>query len=211
MKSKKIDLEKWPRKDLFEHFIKDVRCVITITAEIEITKLINFCNENGLKFYPAMLYHVVKAVSGREEFKIGYSSKKELVVWEKVFPSHVIFNESSEDFTRIITQYDNCFEKFYTNVIEDIRENKDKRAFEVSYSYKNTFDVSCLPWLKYKSCDLHIYDDGTYLAPVITWGKYEKHKNKYALPLTMQIHHAVADGFHIAQFFADVEKSIQVL
>ena len=69
----------------------------------------------------------------------------------------------------------------------------------------NTFDISCLPWLHYTAFDLHGFDEGRYLAPVITWGKYADYGGKLQLPLTLQIHHAVADGFHAARFFADVE------
>ena len=31
------------------------------------------------------------------------------------------------------------------------------------------------------------------------------------MPLTMQIHHAVADGFHIARFFDDIQSEIKEL
>lgn len=39
-------------------------------------------------------------------------------------------------------------------------------------------------------------------------GKYEAENNKLILPLTMNIHHAVADGFHISRFFNEVQKLI---
>ena len=31
------------------------------------------------------------------------------------------------------------------------------------------------------------------------------------MPLTMNIHHAVADGFHLSRFFADVQELIDHL
>jgi chloramphenicol O-acetyltransferase len=39
-------------------------------------------------------------------------------------------------------------------------------------------------------------------------GKYECENGKLVMPLTMQIHHAVADSFHTARFFKDVEDEI---
>ena len=46
------------------------------------------------------------------------------------------------------------------------------------------------------------------LAPVITWGKNEVEQEKYLMPLSMNIHHAVADGFHLSRFFIEVQELI---
>lgn len=75
----------------------------------------------------------------------------------------------------------------------------------------NTFDVSCLPWVRYKNFDIHVFDEGKYLAPVVTWGKYEIENGKTVLPLSMNIHHAVADGWHLSRFFVDVQEIINTL
>ena len=209
MNYKKIDFSTWPRRELFKHFIDDVRCVVTITADIDISKVLDFCQESNRKFYPAMLFLVSKTINKHDEFKLGYNSKGDIILWDRVCPSHVVFNKNDEIFTRLITEYDDSFTLFHDRVIGDIKNNTDKRAFQIKYEQTNTFDVSCLPWLHYKSCDLHVYDKGTYLAPVITWGKYVKSCNNWFMPLTMQIHHAVADGFHIARFFTELENEIQ--
>ena len=75
----------------------------------------------------------------------------------------------------------------------------------------NFFDVSCLPWVRYNHFDMHIFDEGKFLAPVITWGKYEETNGKYIMPLTMNIHHAVADGFHLSRFFTEAQGLIDSL
>ena len=46
------------------------------------------------------------------------------------------------------------------------------------------------------------------MAPVVTWGKYEDEGDKTLMPLTMNIHHAVADGFHLSRFFNEVQELI---
>ena len=59
---------------------------------------------------------------------------------------------------------------------------------------------------------MHIFDSGTYLAPVITWGKYEKdNSGRILMPLSLNIHHAVADGFHLSRFFIEVQELINSL
>ncbi|NSB44721.1 chloramphenicol O-acetyltransferase [Clostridium saccharoperbutylacetonicum] len=41
---------------------------------------------------------------------------------------------------------------------------------------------------------------------MITWGKFFEEGKKIIMPLTIQIHHAVADGYHCSLFFSDVNK-----
>lgn len=51
----------------------------------------------------------------------------------------------------------------------------------------------------------------TTLAPVVTWGKYELQQGRLKMPLTMNIHHAVADGFHLSRFFTEVQEQMDAL
>ena len=53
---------------------------------------------------------------------------------------------------------------------------------------------------------MHVFDEGQYLAPVVTWGKYISQNDKIIMPLTMNIHHAVADGFHLCRFFTEIQN-----
>lgn len=210
MKYQKLNMEKWPRKEIFKHFIEDVRCVITITADVEVGNVVRFCKEKGYSFYPTFIFIVSHVVNQQEELKIRINNEGELILWDRVDPSYVVFHPEDQLFTRLISQYYPDFAECYSQITADMRKHQNKRAFEINYENQNTFDVSCLPWMHYKSCDLHVYDSGIYLAPVITWGKFQENsEGKINMPLTMQIHHAVADGFHIGQFFQNVEKTIE--
>ena len=206
-----IDLGTWVRRDIFKHFIQDIRCVICITTEIDVTDVLAFCKANNRRFYPTFLYLVARAINQRDELKMGYDNAGKLIRWHEVSPSYVVFHPEDELFTRLITDYSPNFDVFYERVVSDMILHQNKRAFEIPYTAQNTFDASCLPWLSYKSCDLHVFDSGTYLAPIVTWGKYEDVNGNLTMPLTMQIHHAVADGFHIARFFSDIKEEIKIL
>ena len=57
-----------------------------------------------------------------------------------------------------------------------------------------------------------MFDEGKFLAPVVTWGRFEKAEDgKLLMPLTMNIHHAVADGFHLSRFFTEVQAQINAM
>ncbi len=211
MNYKKIAMEKWQRAGIFRHFIDDVRCVVCITADMDVTEVLAFCKAGQYRFYPVFLYLVSRGVNRREEFRMGYDENGELIVWNEVSPSYPVFQPEDELFTRLITVYSPNFGTFYQRVLADLESHKDARGHEVVYSERNVFDASCLPWLNYKACSLHVFDGGNYLAPIVTWGRYQDFNGKVTMPLTMQIHHAVADGFHISRFYEDIRAEVAAL
>ena len=203
-----ISLDTWPRRDIFRHFINDLRCIISITSEIDVSRVIYYCKKNNYDFYPIILYIITKSLNKRDEFKIGYDVNGNLILWDYISPSHIDFNLDDELVTRLVTEFIPDIDLFHKRVRNDMDSNKQKRGFEIEYNIQNTFDASCIPWINYSSCELHVFNEGTYLRPIITWGKYEKKNGKVMMPLTMRIHHAVADAFHISRFYSDVENEI---
>ena len=75
----------------------------------------------------------------------------------------------------------------------------------------NFFDVSCLPCVNCRHFDLHVFDAGRFLAPVITWGKYQCSNGQWRMPLTTNVHHAAADGFRLSRFFLEVQEELDKL
>ena len=44
-----------------------------------------------------------------------------------------------------------------------------------------------------------------YLLPIFTFGKYYEEGGKYYIPLSIQVHHAVCDGFHVCRFLDELQ------
>lgn len=196
----------WERAELFQYFIHQLRCVMSITVEIDITEFLKIIHNKGYQFYPAMIWVVSSAINCREEFRMGYDENNEVGVWDYVSPYYTHFYKEDQKFVKLVTEYNSDFKIFYHNFLTDLERYKDLRWFEQKDISKNTFDLSCLPWVHYQSFDMHIFDSGTYIAPIVTWGKYTKNQEgRVMLPLSMNIHHAVADGYHLCRFFTDVE------
>lgn len=211
MKFSRINLETWPRAEAFQHFIDDLRCVLTLTANVDVTQLVCACKQANCRFYPTFIYIVSKIVNNRTEFRLGFDEQGRAGLWDCVWPSYIIFDDQRESFTRLETPYDDDFDTFYAHAVADIDHAKTLQSVNAGTKPAHTFDVSCLPWLAYTALDMHVFDAGLYLAPVITWGKFADVNDCLQMPLTLQIHHAVADGFHLTRFFLDAEREIAAL
>lgn len=206
-----VDLNTWERGGLFKFYIDKMRIVMSLTVDIDVAPLLAYARKNNLRFYPAMIWVVSKVINSHEEFKYAWDSDGNLIRWDYISPFYAVFNRDDESFTKFVTEYtDNIFD-FCKRAEDDRIKYKDERAI-VNNQPQNFFDVSCLPWVSYKHFNVQVFDEGKFLAPVVTWGKYEqKNDKKILMPLTMNIHHAVADGFHLSRFFNEVEALIDSL
>ena len=203
----KVDIDKWSRGSLFQFYIEKMRIVMSLTVDINVAPLITYTKKNDLKFYPAMIWVVSKVINSHDEFKYSWDTDGNLIRWDSISPSYTVFNRDDECFSKFVTEYmDDIFE-FYQRTVDDQRKYQEERAI-IGNQPQNFFDVSCLPWVKYKHFDVHVFDEGKFLAPVLTWGKYEAQNGNALMPLTMNIHHAVADGFHLSRFFNEVQELI---
>ena len=61
-----------------------------------------------------------------------------------------------------------------------------------------------VPWTSFEGFHLHLPKGNTYLLPIFTMGRYEERDGKWWLPLAIQVHHAVCDGFHVCRFVGEL-------
>lgn len=57
--------------------------------------------------------------------------------------------------------------------------------------------------MSFTGFNLNFFNDNKFLLPIITIGKYFEQGNTLQLPVCLQVHHAVADGYHASQFMND--------
>lgn len=144
---------------------------------------------------------VTKAVNNNIAFRTCFNSQGELGYWEKVNPSYTIFNEESETFSSIWTETSDIFNQFYKDYETDLKKYKGKIGlFPKSPIPENTFPISMIPWSSFTSFNLNINNGGNFLLPIITAGKFVQKGNAIFLPVSLQIHHAVCDGYHAGLF-----------
>lgn len=66
---------------------------------------------------------------------------------------------------------------------------------------RDSSTISAVPWASFRSLHLELPEANDYLLPIFTLGGYRKENGRTLLPLAMQVHHGVTDGFHVGRFF----------
>ena len=202
-----IDREHWPRKEYFEHYLHTVPCTYSMTVEIDITSV----RQKKLKLYPTMLYFLAKTVNGMEQFRMSFRESGELVLYETMSPCYTVFHKETKTFSNLWTEYASQYSEFCRRYDEDIACFGAIEAMNAKpHQPENCFTVSMLPWAAFESFHLHV-DGYEYLRPIFTLGKYRKRDGRYWIPMAVQVHHAVCDGYHVCSFIEAFQNAVHAL
>lgn len=179
-----------------------VVCSYALTMDIDIT------NIQHEKIYPTMLWLLTDTVNAYEEFRT-HLSPDGVGIFDSMNPSYTIFNEKNKNFSVIWTEFSPDYNEFLKRYMDDIAKYNNSTLFSPKAEKPdNTFDVSMLPWISFSSFNLNIYGDGKYLLPIFTMGKIYEREGKSIIPLSIQIHHAVCDGYHVSKFISTLQNKI---
>ena len=74
--------------------------------------------------------------------------------------------------------------------------------------HPNWFDASYISWLSYDSLNIELPDGYLFFAPIINWGKYREEKERFMMPVSVRLNHAIADGYLVAKVFKLLEEEI---
>lgn len=197
-----IDLETWERREFYEHFMNEVRCTYSVTVHLDITSLKEY------RLYPAMIWLLTQTVNQMPEFRTVLTDKG-LGIYDQMHPAYTIFNQENKTFSGIWTEFNPDYSKFLKSY------EMDTAAFSSSAKFApksdrppNSFDISMVPWFTFTAFDINVFDEGKYLLPIFTMGKFFEASGKRMLPLAIQVHHAVCDGYHVGRFIEMLQAKI---
>lgn len=201
----KIDRNSWKRNEHFEHYFMNIPCTYSMTVKLDITQI----KKKRMKLYPAMLYYLATIVNRHAEFRTSINQEGELGIYDEMIPSYTIFHEDTETFSELWTTYMPDFDEFLKSYEEDMqRYGSNQGMIGKPAVPENIFTVSMIPWTTFESFNLNLEKGCNYLIPIFTIGKYYKEDEKIILPLAIQVHHAVCDGFHICRFVNELQELI---
>ena len=128
-----------------------------------------------------------------------------IVEHERVHPSYTsMTNDGVFSFTDVA--FDPVVQSFFDNCIEGEQKVKGEASLEDEAHRDDYLFVSCIPWIHFTSFQHPVDKTGLDSVPRITWGKYLKNDDRIDLPFSVQVHHALADGWHVGEYFRILQE-----
>lgn len=207
-----IDIESWDRKEIYDAFEGYLYCM---TVELDVTEFLQTIHEQGRKFYPSICYCIAKTVNKNRNYRYAKVSGN-IGYWDQVQAHYTVLRKNTDHlFTHQRTLYSEDFSTFYNRFLEDKEEAEggDSLYFDKSGAMDNVH-ISIMPNTSYtglsysKPASFTKYGTpNTSFVPFVMIGKYHEVGDRMKMPVTVEFHHAINDGYHAEQFFHLLEET----
>lgn len=206
MNYKEINIEKWKRKDIFKLFKTYNDPYFNITFEVDVSNLYRQCRYHKHSFFLASLYLSNKAANAVDGFKLRFFGDK-VIAYDKIdLGSTILLGDNT--FTFCYFDYIEDFEKFHSAGQMAIDSIKEGSIFEPKDDKTDIIHYSVLPWLVLSGFKHARKGDRFDAIPKIVFGKVHEIFNKKMMPVSVELHHALADGWDIGQYCEIFQKEL---
>ncbi len=203
---KDIDIYNWKRKAHYDYYQTFDNPCFSLTVNIDITLLIEKLKKTNLKFFPTFLYCLIKAMNQVEEFKCRIR-KDGVIIHETIHPSYTVLNEH-ECFVFCYSEFTTDFKMFYQNVLKDIEVSLHGNNLVDEEGKDDLVYISSIPWISFTGLTHPFKKDDPHSIPRVNFGRYFEENKIIKLPISVQAHHGLVDGLHIARMLEAIEKAI---
>lgn len=201
----KLDLENWPRKDHFKFFSQFEEPFFGVCLEVDCSLAYKKAKQNRKSFFLKYLHASLVAANAIEPFKYRISDD-EVWVYDQVNASPTI-NRPDGTFGFAYMDYFEDFEEFNAYAEVEIHRVQNSTGLVPAGSGQNVIHYSSLPWLNFAAISHARSFSFKDSCPKISFGKLSENKQ---MPVSIHVHHALMDGFHVGQFVEAFQEILNV-
>ena len=199
----RIDRGTWPREEYFRHYFTQVPCTYSAVFKLDITRL----RRQGQKLYPSMVFYLSTVVNRHQEFRMALDEEGNPGYYDIVHPCYTVFHKETETFSNLWTAYTPDYRAFCAAWEKDMRDYGGcPGLMSRPDTPANTFPVSMVPWASFEGFNLNLQNGYDYLPPIFTVGRFYEEGDRVLLPLAVQVHHGVCDGFHLCRLVKELQE-----
>jgi len=196
---KKFDINSWFRKSQYEFFKTYDDPFFNLTTELDVTNLHAYCKKNDLSFFLACLHFAVESANEILEFRLRIIDDQ-LFEFEKINIGSTVLNDDNTFSFCYFEKKDSLF-AFDTHGKKVLKNHAEQIDFDSNKDSLNLIYASSLPWIKFTSIKhARSIEREKSGIPKFVFGKFYEIINTKKMPFSIEVHHALLDGFHVAKF-----------
>ncbi|MFL9832806.1 CatA-like O-acetyltransferase [Chryseobacterium terrae] len=207
---KVIDLESWNRKEHFEFFSKMKSPYFGFTTEVDCTKAYETAKENGYSFFAYYLYKSMVAINTVDELKLRIVDDQ-IILFDEVHVGSTIGREDGT-FAFSFFHYSENFETFNERLQDQIETVQNSTGLGISNDVLpiNHIRHTTIPWSSFTTVLHPTNFDPKECIPKIAFGKFSIKDGKKMMPVSIEAHHGLADGIHLAKYIEEFQRQLNL-
>lgn len=207
MSWREVDMRRDPRRGQFEYFSALEDPWAGLTAEVDVTEFLS--RLGGRSFFLSFLYAATRAANAVPQLRRRLRDGG-VIEYDACRPSYTLMGEGGVYVYCRADDGRGPYGQFLDHARQLQAQALARAVLEEEADPLGFFFVSSIPWLHYTHLRLPRAgrEDSN---PRISWGKYRRRDGGVTLPVSLFVHHALADGWHIAQFYQRLEGELAAL
>jgi chloramphenicol O-acetyltransferase type A len=193
-----INIETWPRRDHFNFFRQFEEPFFGVTVTIDCTSAYAKAKEQQASFFLYYLHKALVAANAIEAFRYRIGGH-EVFLYDVVNASPTI-NRPDGTFGFAYIDYNPDFAAFTTSAGVEIERVQNSKGLVPAISGENVIHFSSMPWLNFTSLSHARSFSFSDCIPKISFGKMTEANGVKSMPVSIHVHHALMDGYHVGQF-----------
>lgn len=201
-----LNINEWNRKDHYLFFKQFEEPFFGVCVNVDCTKAYAKAKEEGLSFFLYYLYQSLAAANAVEPFRYRINGE-EVLVYDEVHASPTI-NRPDGTIGFSYMNYHSDFKTFLQYAREETERVRSGTGLVPAVSGENVIHYSSIPWLAFTSLSharSYSFKDS---CPKISFGKMTEHEGKRTMPVSIHVHHALMDGYHVGEFVEEFQKRL---
>ena len=204
-----IDINTWPRREMFYYFSKMAPTGYSLTVTVDVTKMYKTVKAAGMKFFPAYLWLVTRCLNEQTEFKCAIKDGQ-VGFYDTLTPLYATMHPETHTIFLMWTEYCESFQEFHRRYAENQKKYGEHHGVlsRPELLPENAYTVSCIPWVDFTHFSVHSYENKDYFFPSVEAGKMEEVGGRWKTPLSLTCHHATTDGWHVHRFLESLQEKM---
>ncbi len=199
---RRFDIEHWNRKTAYFYFLDFSNPFAHLGADIDVTELYAYVKANGYSLNLANTYIAARLCNEIENFRLRIEDG-EVYIYDKVHAAQTIGYEDGT-YTNINTRMKSTLREFDACERAHIVEHKKIRQHESGPYDGDLIFMTTIPWVSFTSFQQP--NNGTQSSnPKVAFGKMKEAAGRKLLPLCVEGHHSLMDGYQLSLFIKGFE------
>lgn len=205
-----IDVENWNRKEHFEFFSRMASPYFGFTTEVDCTKAFQKAKDEGHSFFASYLHKSMVAVNSVYELRLRILDGN-VVEFDDIHAGTTI-GRADGTFGFAFIHYSKDFDVFNAELQSEIEGVQNTTGIRMNNGElgKDLIRHSTIPWNSFSALLHPTPLDKTESVPKITFGKFSIRDGKKFLPVSIEAHHGLADGIHIARYLEEFQRQLDM-
>ena len=203
-----LDLAGWNRREHFDFFSGFDEPFFGLVAAVDCTPALAEAKRLGVPFFLYYLYHAVQAVNAVENLRYRIEDGQ-VYCYDRIHASATIGRpDHTFSFSFIEQQAD--LAEFVRGAQAEIAAVQASTGLRLSpaTARPDVIHFSALPWVRFTGLTHARSFRHPDSAPKISVGQTYPEGAATLMPVSVNVHHGLADGYHVGQFLAEFQRRL---